>query len=61
MPINGYPKSNNIKGTLDQLKPPSNFIAGRPKAVLQFWFFGDPRYCLSLFTVILVLYKYINR
>ena len=23
--------------------PPSNFIAGRPKAALLFWFFGDFR------------------
>ena len=24
--------------------PPSNFIAGHPKATLLFWFFGDFRY-----------------
>ena len=26
--------------TANKLKPPSNFIAGRPKAALLFWFFG---------------------
>ena len=36
--------------TANYLKPPSTFIAGRPKAALLFWFFGDVvcRY-LSLF------------
>ena len=24
-------------------EPPSNFVAGRPKAALLFWFFGDFR------------------
>ena len=52
--------------TAEQLKPPpsplppSNFIAGRPKAALLFWFFGDFRCDLSLFIVILVIYKYRN-
>ena len=36
---------------------PSNFINGRPKAALLFWFFGDFRYCVLLYMVILVLYK----
>ena len=35
---------------------PSNFIAGRPKAALLFWFFGEFRCCVLLFIVILVLY-----
>ena len=37
------------------LKPTSNFIAGRPKAGL-FWFFGDFRCGVPLFILILVLY-----
>ena len=37
---------------------PSNFIAGRPKAALLFWFFGDFRYGVSLCIVIHVIYKY---
>ena len=41
--------------------PPSNFIAGRPKAALVFWFFSDFRFGVSLFIVIRVIYKYINR
>ena len=40
---------------------PSNFINGRAKAALLFWFFGDFRYGVLLFMVILVLYKYKNR
>ena len=36
---------------------PSNFIAGRPKAALLVWLFGDFRCGVSLFIVILV---YIN-
>ena len=39
-------------------KPSSNFIAGRPKAALLFWLFGDFRCCALLFMVILVIYKY---
>ena len=41
--------------------PPSNFIAGRPKAALLFWFFGDFRCGALLLMVILVIYKYKNR
>ena len=52
--------------TANWLKPPSNFIAGRPKAALLFGFFGDFRCDVLLFTVILVIYNiyiyiYINR
>ena len=36
--------------------PPSNFIAGRPKASLLFWFFGDFRCGVSLFIVILAVF-----
>ena len=35
---------------------PSNFIAGRPKATLLFWFFGGFRCGVPLFIVILVIY-----
>ena len=44
--------------TANKLKPPSNFIAGRPKAALLFWFFGDFRCGVPLFIVILAVYKY---
>ena len=37
------------------------FIAGRPKAALLFWFFGDFRCGALLFMVIYVIYKYKNR
>ena len=47
--------------TANQLKPPCNFIAGRPKAALLFWFFGDLRCGALLFMVILVIYKHKNR
>ena len=43
------------------IQAPSNFIAGRPKAALLFWFFGDFRCGVSLFIVSLVIYKHINR
>ena len=49
-----------IKGegwsTTNQLKPLSNFIAGRPKAALLFWFFGGFRCGVPLFIVMLVIY-----
>ena len=38
--------------------PPLIFIAGRPKAALLFWFFGDFRCGALLFMVIHVVYKY---
>ena len=44
--------------------PSSNFITGRPKAALLFWFFwffGDFTCGVPLFIVILVIYKYKNR
>ena len=40
--------------------PPVIFIAGRPKAALLFWFFGDFRCGALLFMVIHVIYKYKN-
>ena len=42
--------------TANYLKPPSNFIAGRPKAALLFWFFGGFRCGVPLFIVMLVIY-----
>ena len=46
-----------------KLKPSVNviFIAGRPKAALLFWFFGDFRCGALLFMVIHVIYKYKNK
>ena len=41
--------------------PPVIFIAGRLKAALLFWFFGDFRCGALLFVVIHVIYKYKNR
>ena len=41
--------------------PPIIFIAGRPKAALLFWIFGDFRCGALLFMVIHVIYKYKNR
>ena len=35
---------------------PSNFIAGRPKAALLFWFFGGFRCGVLLFINMLVVY-----
>ena len=45
----------------NKLKPFSNFLAGRPKAALLLWFFGDFRCGVPLFIVILVTYTYANR
>ena len=47
--------------TAGWLRPPSNFIAGRPKAALLFWLFSDFRFGVPLFIVIIVIYKYKNR
>ena len=58
------PRKNQGRGLVDRElvqappPPPSNFIAGHPKAALLFWFFGDFRCGALLFMVILVLYKY---
>ena len=35
--------------------PPSNFIAGRPKAAYLIWFFSDFRCGVPLFIVIIVM------
>ena len=48
--------------TTNWFKPaPVIFIAGRHKAALLFWFFGDFRCGALLFMVIYVIYKYKNR
>ena len=47
-----------VWSTANWFKPPSNFIAGRPKAALPFWFFGDFKCGVPLFIAILVIYKY---
>ena len=53
----GEPKHNQGRGLVDhklvEESPHSNFIAGRPKAALLFWFFGDFRCGVLLFMVIL--------
>ena len=47
--------------TANKQKPPSNYIAGRPKAALLFWLFSDFRSGVLLFVALLVVYKNINR
>ena len=42
--------------TANKLKPPSNFIAGRPKAALLYWFFGGFICGVPLFIVMLGIY-----
>ena len=56
-------KQNLGRGLVDRelVETPSNFIAGRPKAALLFWFFGVFRCGAVLFMVILFIYKYTNR
>ena len=54
------------RGVLDKILNLRQFLrvflpaqtAGRPKAALLFWFFGDFRYGALLFMVILVIYQY---
>ena len=43
--LSGEPKQNQGREFIDRklVEAPSNFIAGRPKAALLFWFFGDFR------------------
>ena len=55
---------HTVRGPLKLLK--EKFLsqedtAGRPKAALLFWFFGDFRCGALLFMVIHVIYKYKNR
>ena len=46
--LSDEPRQNQGRGLVDHKlvkdpPPPSNFIAGRPKAALLFWFFGGFR------------------
>ena len=52
------PRQNQGRGLVDRklVKAPSNFIAGRPKAALLFWFFGGFRCGVPLFIVMLAIY-----
>ena len=61
--LSSEPKQNQGRELVDRklVQAPSNFVAGRPNAALLFWFFGDFRYCVLLFIVILARYKYRNR
>ena len=63
--LSGEPTQNQGRGLVDcrlvQAPPPPAPVAGRPKAALLFWFFGDFRCGLLLFLIILVIYKYKNR
>ena len=47
--------------TENLFKPPSNYIAGRPKAALLFELFGDFSCDVLLYIVLLVIYNYRNR
>ena len=61
--MSGEPKQG--WSTANKFKPlrrsASNFIAGRPKAALLFWFFGDFRCGVLLIIVILVIYINIEK
>ena len=65
--VSEEPRQNKGRGLVDrklvEAPTPSNFIAGRPKAALLYWFFSDFRCGVLLFivTVILVIYTYRNR
>ena len=57
------PKQKQGRGFVDRKlvqAPPVIFIAGRPKAALLFWLFGDFRCGALLFMVIHVIYKIIK-
>ena len=43
--VSGEPRQKQGRGLVDHklVEAPSNFIAGRPKATLLFWFFGGFR------------------
>ena len=60
-PVNQGRTKGEGWSTQTSSSPPVIFIAGRPKAALLFWFFGDFRCGALLFMVIHVLYKYKNR
>ena len=52
---------NVMRQTACLVVNPIKVIAGRPKAALLLWFFGDFRCGALLFVVIHVIYKYKNR
>ena len=63
--LSDEPRQTQGPGLVDRklvkAPPPVILIAGRPKAALLFWFFGDFRCGALLFMVIHVIYKYKNR
>ena len=64
--LSGEPRQKRGRGLVDHKPvqappPPVIFIAGRPKAALLFWFFGDFRCGALLFMVIYIIYKYKDR
>ena len=62
--VSGEPKTEaraRVGRPQTSSSPPVIFIAGRPKAALLFWFFGDFRCGALLFMVIHVIYKYKNK
>ena len=56
--LSGEPRQKQGRGSVDRklVQAPSNFIAGRPKAALLFWFFGGFRCGVPLFIVYLLIY-----
>ena len=61
--LSDEPRQNQGRVLVDRklVKAPSDFSAGRPKAVLLFWFFGGFRCGVPIFIVMLVIYCYKNR
>ena len=59
--LSDEPRQNQGRGLVDRklvkASPPSNFIAGHPKAALLFWFFGGFRCGVPLLSLFLL---YIN-
>ena len=63
--LSGEPRQQQGRGLVDRKQVqasrlPVIFIAGRPKAALLFWYFGDFRCGALLFMAIHVIYKYKN-
>ena len=60
--LSDEPRQIQERGLVDRklVKAPSNLIAGRHKAALLFWFFGNFRCGVLLFIVILVIYRNIE-
>ena len=59
--VNPFKVNSFVGRPQTSLSPPVIFIAGRPKAALPFWFFGDFRCGALLFMVIHGIYKYKNK